>query len=131
MIYLFYQVNPKAFLFFSFFSFITTLIREIIKDCEDVKGDRVHGSLTLPIKYGLFKTKILLLVIFGFMVFMFFNSILYKFDQFSIYGFIFIVIPSFYLAYQVYLADRKIHFRKISTYLKYLMVLGIIGIMFW
>lgn len=131
MIYLFYQQNTKAFLFFAFFSFLSTLIREIIKDCEDIKGDQMHGSRTLPIIYGITKTKYLILFLFAILIFLFFNSILYKFDTFSIYGFTFILIPTLYIAFQVWKADRKIHFKKISFYMKWLMVLGIIGIMFW
>ena len=39
------------------FSFITTLIREIIKDLEDMEGDQKIGANTLAIEYGIKKTK--------------------------------------------------------------------------
>ena len=39
------------------FSFITTLIREIIKDLEDINGDRKIGAKTMAITYGTIKTK--------------------------------------------------------------------------
>ena len=41
---------------FTFFAFIISMIRETIKDCEDVIGDREFGSETLPIRWGLRKT---------------------------------------------------------------------------
>jgi len=51
---------------FSFFAFTTTLIREIIKDIEDVEGDEQYGCKTLPISIGIPKTKfiIILLILF-------------------------------------------------------------------
>ena len=42
---------------YSGFSFITTLIREIIKDLEDLEGDKKIGANTLAINYSLKKTK--------------------------------------------------------------------------
>lgn len=43
--------------FYAAFSFIMTLIREIIKDMQDVKGDNAINAHTLAIKYGRSKTK--------------------------------------------------------------------------
>ncbi len=42
---------------FSAFAFITTLVREIIKDIEDTEGDQSTGRNTLPIAVGTFATK--------------------------------------------------------------------------
>jgi len=38
---------------FSAFAFITTLVREIIKDLEDMEGDRQFGCETMPIVWGI------------------------------------------------------------------------------
>jgi len=43
---------PDGILFFSVFSFLINLFREIIKDIQDYKGDMAAGYLTLPIRYG-------------------------------------------------------------------------------
>jgi 4-hydroxybenzoate polyprenyltransferase len=48
---------------FAFFAFVTTLGREIIKDIEDVKGDREAGCKTLPIEMGESYTKTVVLAI--------------------------------------------------------------------
>ncbi len=37
---------------FSAFAFLVSLVREIIKDIEDMKGDAKAGYLTFPLKYG-------------------------------------------------------------------------------
>ena len=44
---------------FSFFAFITTLIRELVKDMEDFEGDRAYGRRSLPIVLGLNVSKII------------------------------------------------------------------------
>jgi 4-hydroxybenzoate polyprenyltransferase len=67
-LYRYYSVNaielPKlGFLFywvggFSLFAFLTTLIREIIKDTEDFEGDRAYGRNTIPVIIGIRSSKI-------------------------------------------------------------------------
>jgi len=44
-------------LFYAVFAFITTLIREIIKDIEDIEGDKKINANTLAIRFGLQKAK--------------------------------------------------------------------------
>jgi 4-hydroxybenzoate polyprenyltransferase len=43
----------RALGFYLFFSFLATLFREIVKDCQDVEGDAAAGLQTLPARYGL------------------------------------------------------------------------------
>ena len=38
---------------YSLFAFLTTWMREIVKDMEDYKGDAAEGCMTMPIKKGL------------------------------------------------------------------------------
>jgi 4-hydroxybenzoate polyprenyltransferase len=40
------------FLFYTAFALLSTLFREIVKDLEDVEGDRLYGCRTLPIALG-------------------------------------------------------------------------------
>lgn len=42
---------------YSLFAFFISLVREIIKDIEDLKGDDTFGSKTLPIVWGIRRTK--------------------------------------------------------------------------
>ncbi len=43
---------PVIFFGFSIFSFWVSLFRELIKDLEDIQGDRETGWQTIPVKYG-------------------------------------------------------------------------------
>lgn len=40
-------------IYLGFFPFLTTMMREIVKDMEDMEGDKKEGARTLPIIYGL------------------------------------------------------------------------------
>lgn len=42
---------------FTYFAFITTLIREVLKDMQDMEGDTRTGSNTLPVAIGIKNTK--------------------------------------------------------------------------
>ncbi|MCF6184052.1 MAG: geranylgeranylglycerol-phosphate geranylgeranyltransferase, partial [Bacteroidales bacterium] len=57
---IFYQRNIPLLLNYTIFAFSINLIREVIKDMEDLRGDMRFGSKTLPIVWGLRKTKYLL-----------------------------------------------------------------------
>jgi 4-hydroxybenzoate polyprenyltransferase len=63
-------LTTNALISLSAFAFFTTLIRELIKDIEDMKGDRAGGRKTIPVVWGFLASKIvvffllLLLVIF-------------------------------------------------------------------
>lgn len=43
----------NVFLGYALMAFLTTAWREIIKDMEDLKGDKAYGSQSLPVKYGM------------------------------------------------------------------------------
>lgn len=56
---------------YSLFAFAITLVREIIKDMEDLRGDNTFGCRTLPIIWGIRPTKVFiyaLLLLFGVVV---------------------------------------------------------------
>lgn len=48
---------------FSLFAFLTTWIREVVKDLEDQQGDRELECHTLPVKYGDVATKVVVTVL--------------------------------------------------------------------
>jgi len=50
-------------LFYTGFSFITTLIRELIKDIEDIEGDKKVNANTLAIKFGIQRTKQIIILL--------------------------------------------------------------------
>ena len=59
----FYRTHNSLVVIYALFAFFMTLVREVIKDMEDLKGDNSFGCKTLPIVWGIRKTKILIYVI--------------------------------------------------------------------
>jgi geranylgeranylglycerol-phosphate geranylgeranyltransferase len=51
------QVMP-----FAIMTFFAMLARELVKDAEDVEGDRASGAVTIPIRYGITVTVLLALI---------------------------------------------------------------------
>ena len=113
------------------FAFLTTLIREIIKDIEDINGDLKVKAKTLPIvigrkrasKVAFFFTCILL--IFLLMVLQFFiNEYI-----FLGYGIFFILLPLLYFMYKLWFAETKKDFSKLSSLMKVIMLFGILSML--
>jgi len=119
---------------FSFFAFLTTLIREVIKDAEDFEGDRAYGMKTIPIVLGSLWTKVLLVTLIAGTAFMLI-ALLLKYIVFSvepmdyislIYFGLFLVLPLILLAIQVLSANSKKGFRRASGLIKLVMLAGIL-----
>ena len=116
----------------SFFSFLTTLIREIIKDMEDVKGDKFAQSTTIPITIGIKATKAV--VIFLVMVLM--STIvslqsdwLRRKDWLMFWYFLIAVqLPAAAIILQVMRAEKPKDFHLASTISKLLMLGGILSL---
>ena len=60
-----YETSHSSFNFilgYSFFAFLITIPREIIKDMEDIKGDAALNSRTLPIVIGITASKVVAII---------------------------------------------------------------------
>lgn len=110
---------------YSFFAFGITLIREIIKDMEDMEGDANFGGLTLPIAIGTRRTKwVLYVLMFGFLLSLgYFLIRLHNLEMNIYFGLMF--IPFLIFVWQLIKADTKIAFTLLSNYAKWLIVAGI------
>ncbi len=57
-------INPRnAIIFLLIYSFFVSLIREIIKDVQDIEGDKIDYCRTFPIVFGLQATKKLITIL--------------------------------------------------------------------
>lgn len=59
----FYSI-PALIIIYALFIFIVELIRELVKDLEGIKGDLIMNYSSIPLKYGIRKTKILISILF-------------------------------------------------------------------
>ncbi len=115
---------------FAIFSFLCTWIREIIKDIEDEKGDRELECRTVPIKWGIQKTKIFL-----FILILVTNLLLYIVNyqfitfegtltlRYIIFG---LSLPFAALAFQIFIAKTPKEYHQASNFTKIIMLNGVL-----
>jgi len=127
------QVNPMVrylmiwVLGFAFFAFLLNLIREFVKDAEDLEGDKVFGKKTIPVVWGIAATRwisaaILLLAVILLMVAWYF----YIPDGITLLYFIFFLIIPMLVAMGILLIKNSSgSFHQTSLLLKFILITGL------
>jgi len=122
--------NPSAAIIPALFAFLINLVRELVKDMQDVEGDRAAGVITFPIKFGFQKTKYLItfitLILIPFTLYPFLTQ-LYEIE----YVIIVMVIVNPLLVFilkKLFEDDSIRNLKKMSNLLKLNMVFGLIAI---
>ncbi|MBX2977157.1 MAG: geranylgeranylglycerol-phosphate geranylgeranyltransferase [Ignavibacteriaceae bacterium] len=117
-------------IFPALFAFMTTLIREIVKDIQDIEGDKARELKTFPISYGEKKSikliNILTLILILMTTFPFFLS-LYKIE-FLVFVMMIVNPLLIRTVKMLSVAKTSNDFYKVSSLIKIVMILGIIGI---
>ncbi len=116
---------------YGLFAFLISLIREVVKDMEDVEGDLEGGCRTIPIVYGQ-KTARGISVFFTFILVGFLAWLIYKnFYQNALttIGNILtiVLLPYALLLLFILRAESKKALHRLSVYIKVLMLLGILS----
>lgn len=115
---------------FALFAFLCTLIREIIKDMEDEKGDREMECHTLPIKWGIKKTKVFLysLIVLTIILLLLADTFYIHFNgnlsiRYIIFG---LILPFVVLSYLIFTAKSPTDFHQASNISKVIMIVGVL-----
>ncbi len=124
-----------AALVYSVFAFLTTFLRELIKDIEDAAGDEQYDSRTIPIVYGIKTTKIvsyiicvlLLLLLTSFAVF--FPQIQLKIV--SVFIAVGLILPLLAIIFLIIMAKTTANYHFISNLIKVFMCLGIASMLYF
>jgi geranylgeranylglycerol-phosphate geranylgeranyltransferase len=114
------------------FAFQVNLIREIIKDIEDIEGDKANNTITFAGKYGIEKSVglvNLLIVLLIISTVIPFALNIYKIEYFIIVMFSANIIFS-YVFFLLKNSTSKKHIKKASFLLKLSMIFGLIAIFF-
>ncbi|MFA0962077.1 geranylgeranylglycerol-phosphate geranylgeranyltransferase [Roseivirga sp. BDSF3-8] len=126
-----YPYHPFLITTYAIYAFSITLVREIIKDLEDVRGDRSFGCKTLPIVWGMRKTKSFLYVLCGLFIFILFYMASYLQNTVLNIYFLLLIVPITLFVYKLVYADTRRAFGTLSTYCKLLMLSGILSMIFF
>lgn len=125
----------KLMILYSSFAFIITLIREALKDMEDMIGDEKFGCTTMPIAWGLQTTKVYVAV--WLMVLILVLSIIQLYViPFGwwisiIYCIISIIAPLVYVLFNLKQAFSREDFNRLSNLIKFAMLMGILSMGFF
>jgi 4-hydroxybenzoate polyprenyltransferase len=119
-----------AIFYYMFFAFLTTMIREIIKDIEDINGDYMVKLKTLPILIG--KTRARNISIFlsiVLLLFLFLVSSNYFISNKYFLGIIMLMLSTVvvYFIFKSWTATTKKQFQYLSNLMKLIMFIGILS----
>lgn len=113
---------------YSLFAFLLTLIREMVKDIEDLEGDAAYGRNTLPIAFGISTAKYITASIFvvtiGALVFVLFAYLHTGYAQ--LYMAIGILLPLVVTLILFLISSSAQAYHRVSSYLKIIMLLGLL-----
>lgn len=135
-----YGTVPQARIFrftilYAGFAFVISLIREAIKDMEDIRGDARYGCKTLPIVAGLVAAKtyvmVWLVVLIGALVIVQLYALQFNWWLLAVYAWTFIILPLVYLSVRLYKATTAREFHRLSTLTKLVMLTGILSMAFF
>lgn len=127
----YYQQQVYLINTYAFFAFSITLIREIVKDMEDLKGDADFGCRTLPVLFGIRKTKVFVYILIAAFIFIMFYLASRLGNQTLIIYFLILLLPILHFLFLLVKADTVRHFRSISNYCKIIMLSGILSMAFF
>ena len=125
----------KLMILYSAFAFVLTLVRETLKDMEDMEGDERFGCQTLPIVWGLKPTKVYITVWLVVLVAILSFIQLYVLPfgwWFSIlYCLLLVIMPLVVVLFKLNKSYTSSDFRKLSSYIKFTMLAGILSMLFF
>jgi 4-hydroxybenzoate polyprenyltransferase len=117
------------------FAFIISLIREAIKDMEDMPGDAKYGCRTMPIAWGVNATKVYvavwLVVLIALLLVIQIYILQFKWWQPIAYSLVAIIFPLIVVMLKLKPASTTSDFNRLSSLTKLVMFTGILSMIFF
>ena len=117
------------------FAFIISLIREVVKDIEDMEGDAKYNCKTMPIAWGVPAAKVFvgvwMLVLIGGLGVLAFYVLQLGWWFSSLYCAALLIAPLVWVLYQFYKAQSSAQYHRISSMIKIIILLGILSMLFF
>lgn len=117
------------------FAFIICLVREVVKDIEDMAGDSRHGCRTMPIAWGVHASKIfsgtLLTVLTAVLVIVFVYILQFKWWITAAYCMVLVIVPLLITLNILFKAQKTAEFHRLSNWIKLVMFTGILSMIFF
>jgi 4-hydroxybenzoate polyprenyltransferase len=120
-----YKNNLAVIFSHASFLFLLLLIREMIKDLENIKGDLANGYQTVPILYGEVMSKKIISVLVAFTIVPVYLLVdVYDVGTMEIYFYACLILLLFFLLY-LWKSERKGQYLLLHNVLKFLIVSGV------
>lgn len=123
----------KAVWLYALAAFLLTVVREIVKDIEDMRGDAQHDCRTLPLVWGVARSKWVagfFLATLGVLVL---GAVaeLPALGRWLLAGWLLALVlgPLAWLARLLWRADRRRHFQQLSAWCKGIMLAGVLSML--
>jgi 4-hydroxybenzoate polyprenyltransferase len=117
------------------FAFIISLIREVVKDMEDIEGDVKYNCNTMPITWGIPAAKVFvgvwIIVLISVLAIIQFYVLQFGWWLSSVYCLVLIILPLLWVIRKLYLAQNAAEYNLLSTVIKFIMLAGILSIFFF
>ncbi|MFB6454410.1 geranylgeranylglycerol-phosphate geranylgeranyltransferase [Chitinophaga sp. Hz27] len=120
---------------YALFAFIISMVREIVKDLEDMIGDSKDGCRTIPIIWGVLSAKrfcnILLLALQVTIILVEIRVWMFGWYLAIAYLVLFVQLPCIYIYAKLKAANNAAQYHKVSSLVKLLMLTGILSMIFF
>jgi len=130
--------QPKFFrlaFLYAGFAFVCSLIREAIKDIEDIKGDERYGSRSMPIAWGINASKVYIAVWMIVLIIMLLTLQVYilqfRWWELVLYAILLIIVPLALIFRKLFKASSAEDYHKLSNGVKLVMLAGILSMIFF
>jgi len=117
------------------FAFIISLVREVVKDIEDMEGDARYSCKTMPIVWGVQSSKVFagvwLVVLIGALFIIQFYAFQLGWVYTALYCFLLVALPLIWIINKLYEAQNTPQYHQISGIIKLVMLTGILSMFFF
>jgi 4-hydroxybenzoate polyprenyltransferase len=114
---------------------VISLIREVIKDLEDIDGDMKYGCRTMPIAWGIPASKVFvavwLVVLIGMIGIVQFYVLQFGWIWSTIYCILLLIIPLLWILQNLFKAQAPKDYHQLSTVIKFVMLAGMLSMIFF
>ena len=130
--------QPKFFRFaflYAGFAFIISLIREAVKDIEDMPGDARYGCKTMPIVWGVNATKIYIavwmIILISILIVVQVYVLQFQWWWAVVYCILMIILPLLFIFLKLFKASSVQEYHRLSSLIKLTMLTGIVSMIFF
>ena len=117
------------------FAFVISLIREVVKDMEDMDGDARYGCRTMPIAWGIPVSKVFvavwLVILIGMISIVQVYVLQLGWVWSAVYCIAFIILPLIWILRKLFMAQAPKDYHQVSNVIKLVMLTGLLSMIFF